>query len=51
MSSSSAQAVAPEPRMIRRARLKLALILLACASPGIASDFTYYVIRPEGRVN
>lgn len=51
MSSSSANAVSPESRMIRRARFKLALILLACASPVIASYFTYYVIRPEGRVN
>jgi len=27
------------------------LILLVCASPVIASYFTYYVIRPEGRRN
>jgi hypothetical protein len=32
-------------------RLKLLLLLLACAAPVIASYFTYYVIRPEGRVN
>jgi peroxiredoxin len=44
----------PQPadaRKIRLARLKLALILLACAAPVIASYFTYYVIRPEGRIN
>lgn len=35
----------------RRARIKLLLIVLACAAPVIASYFTYYVIRPEGRVN
>jgi hypothetical protein len=32
-------------------RGKLLLILLACAAPVIASYFTYYVIRPEGRSN
>ena len=32
-------------------RWKMALILLACAAPVIASYFTYYVIRPEGRTN
>jgi len=35
----------------RRARLKLLAILLVCAAPVIASYFTYYVIRPEGRTN
>lgn len=32
-------------------RLKLLLLLAACAAPVIASYFTYYVIRPEGRSN
>ncbi len=32
-------------------RFKLLLILLACAAPVIASYFTYYVVRPEGRSN
>ena len=32
-------------------RWKLVLVLLACAAPVIASYFTYYVIRPEGRSN
>jgi cytochrome oxidase Cu insertion factor (SCO1/SenC/PrrC family) len=27
------------------------LVLLACAAPVIASYFTYYVIRPDGRTN
>ena len=27
------------------------LVLLACAAPVLASYFTYYVIRPEGRTN
>ena len=32
-------------------RVKMLLILLACAAPVIASYFTYYAIRPEGRSN
>lgn len=32
-------------------RLKMLLILLICAAPVIASYFTYFVIRPEGRTN
>ena len=32
-------------------RVKMLLILLACAAPVIASYLTYYVIRPEGRSN
>lgn len=32
-------------------RLRMLLVLLACAAPVIASYFTYYVIRPDGRTN
>jgi len=35
----------------RRGRLMMLAILLACALPVIASYFTYYVIRPQGRTN
>ena len=42
---------APDPRTRRLARWKLLAILLVCAAPVIASYFTYYVIRPEGRTN
>lgn len=35
----------------KRGRLKMLLVLLVCASPVIASYFTYFVIRPEGRTN
>lgn len=35
----------------RFARLKMLGVLLVCASPVIASYFTYYVVRPEGRRN
>ncbi|MCB1995373.1 MAG: hypothetical protein H6933_13275 [Burkholderiaceae bacterium] len=47
----------PQPTLAdRRARvvsgrLRLLIVLLACAAPVIASYFTYYVIRPEGRTN
>lgn len=35
----------------RTGRWKMLALLLVCASPVIASYFTYYVIRPEGRRN
>jgi glutathione peroxidase-family protein len=35
----------------QRGRWKLLLVILICASPLIASYFTYYVIKPEGRTN
>ena len=35
----------------RRGRLTMLAILVACALPVIASYFTYYVIRPQGRTN
>jgi len=35
----------------RAGRWKMMLVLLVCASPVIASYFTYYVVRPEGRRN
>ena len=41
---------APPPRA-RHARWKLLLLLLVCVSPVVASYFTYYVVRPEGRRN
>lgn len=38
-------------RRTARGRLKMLLVLLVCATPVIASYFTYFVIRPEGRTN
>ncbi len=35
----------------RSGRIKMLLVLLVCAAPVVASYFTYYVIRPEGRRN
>ncbi len=32
-------------------RLKMLLVLAVCAAPVVASYFTYFVIRPEGRSN
>ena len=32
-------------------RWKMLAVLLTCAAPVVASYFTYYVIRPEGRRN
>ncbi|RZT95205.1 cytochrome oxidase Cu insertion factor (SCO1/SenC/PrrC family) [Rivibacter subsaxonicus] len=40
-----------DPQAARRGRMKMLLVLLVCAAPVIASYFTYYVIRPQGRVN
>jgi cytochrome oxidase Cu insertion factor (SCO1/SenC/PrrC family) len=37
------------PQRTRLGRIKMVLILLACASPVIASYFTFYVIRPSGQ--
>ena len=34
-----------------KGRLRMLLVLLVCAAPVIASYFTYYVVRPEGRRN
>ena len=39
------------PRRTVSGRLKMLLVLGVCAAPVIASYFTYFVIRPEGRTN
>ncbi len=39
------------PRTSRFARWKMLGVLLVCAAPVLASYFTYYVVRPEGRRN
>jgi hypothetical protein len=48
--SVDAQALESQSRT-RSGRWKMLLVLLMCAAPVIASYFTYYVIRPEGRSN
>lgn len=35
----------------RMGRIKMLLVWAVCAAPVVASYFTYYVIRPEGRTN
>lgn len=39
------------PRRTVSGRVKMLLVLGVCAAPVIASYFTYFVIRPEGRTN
>jgi hypothetical protein len=38
-------------RRTRTGRLKMLLVLAVCAAPVVASYFTYYVIKPQGRTN
>ncbi len=44
-------AVAADSRRTRLGRLKMLAVLAVCAAPVVASYFTYYVVRPEGRRN
>lgn len=37
--------------VIRTGRIKMILLFLVCAAPVIMSYFTYYVLKPQGRVN
>lgn len=48
MPALSVDAVAQRTRM---GRLRMLLVVLVCAAPVLASYFTYYVIRPQGRTN
>lgn len=43
--------VEPDVQRTRMGRMKMLLVWLICAAPVVASYLTYYVIRPEGRVN
>ena len=45
------EVVQADEKRTRLGRWKMLAVLLVCASPVIASYFTYYVIRPEGRRN
>ncbi|MFY3386682.1 SCO family protein [Paracidovorax sp. MALMAid1276] len=47
---SAEQAVASAQRT-RHGRWKMLAVLAVCAAPVVASYFTYYVVRPEGRRN
>ncbi|APW44006.1 hypothetical protein [Rhodoferax saidenbachensis] len=46
-----AQIAAVEGQRTSMGRWKMLAVLLICAAPVIASYFTYYVVRPEGRRN
>ncbi|MBA3773719.1 MAG: hypothetical protein H0X13_14900 [Ramlibacter sp.] len=48
---SPQEALAGDGRRTRLGRLKMLGVLAVCAAPVVASYFTYYVIRPEGRRN
>ena len=45
------QAMALQARRTGSGRWKMLAVLLVCAAPVVASYFTYYVVRPEGRRN
>jgi hypothetical protein len=38
-------------RRTRSGRLKMLLVLAVCAAPVVASYFSYFVLRPQGRTN
>lgn len=44
-------AALPVAQRTRRGRWQMLAVLLVCAAPVLASYFTYYVVRPEGRRN
>lgn len=48
---SPASAAQPNAVRTRAGRWKMLAVLLVCAAPVVASYFTYYVVRPEGRRN
>ena len=43
------EVLAGDAKRTARGRLRMLAVLLVCAAPVIASYFTYYVVRPEGR--
>ena len=47
----AADQTAAQSAHTRSGRWKMLAVLLVCASPVVASYFTYYVVRPEGRRN
>jgi hypothetical protein len=45
------EAALADGQRTRRGRWRMLLVALVCAAPVLASYFTYYVVRPEGRRN
>ncbi len=48
---SPQRALDAQVRSTARGRWNMLLVFLVCAAPVVASYFTYYVVRPEGRRN
>ena len=48
---SPQQALGGDGQRTAQGRWKMILVLLVCAAPVVASYFTYYVVRPDGRRN
>ena len=48
---SASQALDDQATRTRGGRWKMLVVMLVCAAPVIASYFSYYVMRPEGRRN
>ncbi len=48
---SPQRALDAQERRTGAGRWKMLLVLLVCAAPVVASYFTYYVVRPQGRRN
>ncbi|HOZ63753.1 MAG TPA: hypothetical protein PK497_05045 [Burkholderiaceae bacterium] len=48
---AAGSALVADAQRTTRGRWKMIAVLLVCAAPVIASYFTYYVVRPEGRRN
>lgn len=42
---------AGDAQRVRSGRWKMMLVLAVCAAPVVASYFTYFVVRPQGRTN
>lgn len=51
MTPPTPDASPPDPQALRRSRVRMILLFLFFALPVLASYFTYYVIRPQGRTN
>ena len=48
---SPSEVLQSDARRTAMGRLRMLLVLLVCAAPVVASYFTYYVVRPDGRRN
>ncbi len=51
MPSAHVEATPADARQRRSGRLRMLMVLAACAAPVIASYVTYFFVRPEGRTN